>query len=144
MKASRNIFLILVLATAIMFTSCKKSTSPYEGPVFNTLIYDARYYNLAGREFIFDSLVWEVNDFNQPVFLIVQRPDPFFNPNWTYEVSIKPDTSSAWVNVFRAPINSPPSANSFLYNILSGRIVVYHKQTNNQLTGSVSLKIKFP
>ena len=143
MKAFCNIFSVLVVTADIMFMSCKKGPVNYEGPVFNTLIYDAKYYNLAGREFMFDSMVWEVNDFNQQLFLIVQRPDPFFNPNWTYEVSIKPDTSSAWINVVRAAVNSPQSPDNFLYSISFGTIVIYSRQTNNQLTVPVSLKIKF-
>jgi hypothetical protein len=127
--------------------SCKKRPLPYEGPVFNTLIYDAKYYNLANREFIFDDLVWEIieddNGLTLSAFIYVLRPDPFFNPNWSYEVSIKADTSVNWINVLRAGINPSPPANSFLYNISPGRIFIYPYKANDQLRGRVSLKIKF-
>ena len=141
----------LLLIPMMIFTSCIKSDHRFipranynpsgsSGNVIDTLM---------GKEFQFDSLIWEynenaynINNVDNVFISINNRPDLFMYPR-NFEVSLRPDISSAWVPVVRNEVNFFPPF-GFVYSVGSGGIGIVPKPANISLEGRIaSVKVRF-
>ena len=123
---------MLVLTALIAFAACSKqdqqrplrSIPPIPGPP------------VAGTEVVFDSLVWQREDFFDNVFLSIEnRPDIFLYSAGA-AVSLRLDTSSTWIFV--------NASSGFAYTIVMGRFYLAPSPWNTTLENTyASVKIKF-
>lgn len=148
MKKIIQYSVFISLTACVSFVACKKEehaspfgvTSPPAKPT----------ETLSGKEFIFEDLPWILAGpgavADEEIWIGVEnRPDLFNNNLRSMEVSIKFDTSSAWINVPRWNWPVVPANPGYLYIIMyNSSFYVESYPLNSQLIGrKASLKIKF-
>ena len=130
----------------IIFTSCIKSDHPFI-PRANYAPSGNFIDTLSGKEFQFDSLIWvynadNINNADNVFISIKNRPDLFMYPR-NFEVSLRPDISSAWVPVVRNEVNLFPPF-GFVYSVGSGGIGIVPKPATISLEDRIaSVKVRF-
>lgn len=151
MKQIIQYSVLILLTGCVGFVGCKKEefttpfgvTSPPSPPSTPT-------DTLSGKEFLFEDLQWvhagPGGVAEEEIWIAVEnRPELFNNPSRQMEVSIKFDTSSAWINVPRWNWPVVPANPGYLYIIMyNSSFYVESYPLNFQLIGrKASLKIKF-
>ena len=126
----------------IIFTSCIKGDHSFT-PRANYAPSGNVIDTLSGKEIQFDSLRWVYDDNVDNVLISINnRPDLFMYPR-DFEVSLRPDISSAWVPVVRNEVNFFPPF-GFVYSVGSGRIGIVPKPANISLEDRIaSVKVRF-
>src|SRR5688572_48606 len=148
MKNSPKISSFIVLAWLAIFISCNKNPSSIETPPPSPSLD-----TLRGREFEFNDLTWqEIHSPGPNVIVAIHRPDLFFNPFRSLEVTIRLDTSAIWLGVLRDTGSPYPAGFDFFYTIGGsdffhadgGHLYIFPISGNHSLVGTkVSIKVKF-
>lgn len=138
-----KLFLIIMLVV-----SCTKPRLRGPDPMSPTIISP-----LAGKEFIFDSLIWlrysglesEVYFITPPLSGLLQNGEVFkYGYLQGSEVQIKIDTASIWLNVKPGHDYDNTLPVQYLYTIDASRLIVNVWPVDFSLVGSkTSIKIKF-
>jgi hypothetical protein len=133
-------FSVCALLAVISFSSCTKDDVKHHFSDRNP----SRVDTLAGKEFIFNDLIWEEDTEYGWIYTVVQnRPDLFSKPDRPLEVSLMLDTVNSWLAI---PNLSSNNSTGFTYGINRGNasFVVSALSGYIQLVGrKVSVKIKF-
>lgn len=147
MKRITRYSVFISLTACVSIVACKKEelASPFDVTSPTSISTDT----LKGKEFIFEDLPWILAGpggiADEEIWVGVEkRPDLFNNNLRPMEVSIKFDTSSAWINVPRWNWPAVPANHGYLYIIMyNSSFYVESYPLNFQLIGrKASLKIK--
>src|SRR5688572_27910716 len=149
MKKLSKISSFIVLAWFAVFISCNKNPSSIVSPPSTPQSLDT----LRGREFEFNNLNWQAIHSPGPnVIVAIYRPDLFFNPFISPEVTIRLDTSTIWLGVLRDTGSPYPAGFDFFYTIGgsdlfhadSGHLYIFPISGNPLFAGiRVSVRVRF-
>lgn len=143
MKTLKKRVSCLLLIAMMIFTSCIKRDGSFIPRASNSPNHTIPTIDtLAGKEIRFDSLIWNYDDNTGNVYLFINsRPDLFTHPR-NFEVSLRPEASSEWVQVTRRTAN-PPSGR-FVYSVGMGSLYIFPYPADFSLDStSASVKVRF-
>jgi len=137
----RSISCLLILAI-VLLNSCSKPGNPELHPNQKMPFpVDNQPDSFSGKQFVFDSLVWGVDDFGRVAFEI-ENSTLFSNPYRSMSIILMQDSSSFWESVVHVAGNS--SYKGYLYGIASRTLFIWRSPDNPLLIGKYfSIQVTF-